>query len=104
MVWAMGSLWKNVAYRSNQLHRVLQKLVDAGAIDEMELFMRTSLDDSAITKAFAEIRGAVQELHNPEEVAPPRDFEAPSEITITEKVKTLGKVARGLVSKLARTG
>ncbi len=32
----------------NQLHKLWHKLVDAGAIDEMELFMRTSLLISAL--------------------------------------------------------
>ena len=99
-----GQLMEKYSLSESQLSRVFQRLVDTGAIDEMELFMRTSLDDSAITKAFAEIRGAVQELHNPEEVTRPLDLNASSEITVTEKVGTLGKVIGDMVSRLARAG
>jgi hypothetical protein len=88
----------------NQLHKLLHKLVDAGAIDEMELFMRTSLDDSIIIKAFADIQRPVGELDNLGEVTSRHDLETPSEITITERVKTLSTVVGGIVSKLAGTG
>jgi hypothetical protein len=85
----------------NQLLKLLHKLVDAGAIDEMELFMRTSLSDSTMTKAFVD---TIKERDNLEETTPSRDLETPSEITITERVKTLSKVVGSIVSKLAGTG
>ena len=87
-----------------QLSRVFQRLVDAGAIDEVELFIRTSLDDSPLIEAFVETRRDLQQRDNLGQTAPSHDLEASSEITVTEKIKTLGKVARGIVSKLARTG
>ena len=40
----------------SRLHKVYHKLVDAGAIDKMELFIKTSLSDSTITKDFADIQ------------------------------------------------
>lgn len=61
----------------DQLQKVFQRLIGAGAIDEMELFMRTSLSDSTITKAFMETQYAVQELEDLEETTPPRDLETP---------------------------
>lgn len=50
------------ALSAEQLRRVFRKLVDRGAIDEMELFMRTSLSDSTITQALAASRMAKGEL------------------------------------------
>ena len=43
-------LMEKYTLSESQLHKVLHKLVDAGAIDEMELFMRTSLSDGIMTK------------------------------------------------------
>jgi hypothetical protein len=99
-----GQLMEKYSLSDNQLHRVLQKLVDVGAIDEMELFIRTSLTDSAVTKAFVEIQHSVEELDDLEEVTPPHDLKALSEITVTEKVGTIGKVIGDMVSRLARAG
>ena len=99
-----GELMEKYTLSESQLHKVFQKLADAGAIDEMELFMRTSLSDSTVTKAFVETQRAVQELDNLEEVTAVRDLECPSEVSITEKVKTFSEVVGGIVSKLARTG
>ena len=97
-------LMEKYTLSESQLHNVFQKLVDAGAIDEMELFMRTSLSDSTITKAFVATQRAVKELDNPKETTPHRDRETPSEIEITEKVNTSGKVFGRVFSKLAGTG
>jgi hypothetical protein len=97
-------LMEKYALSESQLHKVFHKLVDAGAIDEMEFFMRTSLSDSIITKAFVDTQCAVKELDNLEEVTSPHDLKAPSDITVTERIKTLGKVVGGIVSKLAGTG
>jgi len=99
-----GELMERYLLSPDQLQKVFQRLVDAGAVDEMELFMRTSLSDSTITKAFVETRRAVQALDCTEATTSPRDLETPSEIAITEKVNTLGKVVRGIFSKLAGTG
>ncbi len=88
----------------SQLQKLFQKLVDAGAIDEMELFMRTSLSDSTITKAFVENQCTVKEPEELEETTLSRDLETPSTITITERVGNLSKAISGLVSKVTRTG
>ena len=50
------------ALSGDQLRSVFRKLVDSGAIDEMEIFMRTTLSDSTITRALADSRRAIQEL------------------------------------------
>ena len=99
-----GELMEKYLLSPDQLQKVFQRLVGAGAIDEMELFMRTSLSDSTITKTFVETRRSVQALDRPEATTSPRDLETPSEIEITEKVNTFGKVVRGIFSKLAGTG
>jgi hypothetical protein len=97
-------LMEKYTLSETQLHKVFRKLVDAGAIDEMELFMRTSLSDSTITKAFVETQCSVQELDDLEETAPPRDLETPTTITITQRVGNLGKALSGLVSKVSGNG
>ncbi len=99
-----NELIEKYALSESQLHKVFHKLVDAGAIDEMELFMRTSLSDSTITKAFVETQCAVQELEDLGETTPPPDLKTPSTITITERVGNLGKALSGFVSKVAGTG
>jgi len=45
-------LMEKYVLSSNQLQRVFRKLIDGGVLDEMELYMRTSLSDSSISKAF----------------------------------------------------
>jgi hypothetical protein len=50
------------ALSGDQLQSVFRKLVDSGAIDEMEIYMRTALSDSTITRALADSRRAIQEL------------------------------------------
>ena len=55
-------LMDRYALSESQLHKLLHKLVDAGAIDEMELFMRTSLSDSTITRAFVDTQCAMEEM------------------------------------------
>lgn len=42
-----------------KLQEVLRRLVDAGWITEMQLYERTTLTDSAITRAFMEARAAI---------------------------------------------
>jgi hypothetical protein len=88
------------ALTESQLHKVFHKLVDAGAMDEMELFMRSSLSDSTMSKAFTETQWGVKELSDLAETTASRDLEAPS-ITVTERIGYLGKVLSGLVSKVA---
>ena len=97
-------LMEKYTLSENQLHKVLHKLVDAGAIDEMELFMRTSLSDSTITRAFVDTQCAMEEMGNLEETTPLRDLETPSDISITEKVNTTSNVFSRMLSKLASTG
>ncbi len=91
------------ALSESQLHKVFHKLVYAGALDEMEIFLRSSLSDSTVSKAFMEIQGAAKELGDLPEITPSSDLEAPS-ITITEKIGNLGKALGGLVSKVGGAG
>ncbi len=88
----------------SQFHKVLHKLVDAGAIDEMELFMRTSLSDSTITRAFVDTQCPIEEMDLTKETTSLPELETPSEISITEKLTSTSGIFRRMVSKLGRTG
>jgi hypothetical protein len=55
-------LMEKYALSAGQLRSVFRKLVDSGAIDEMELYIRTTLSESTITKALAASRRASQGL------------------------------------------
>ena len=56
VVAGMGDAWLMERYRltSNQLEQILRKLLDANLITDMQLYERTTLSDSMITKAFVE--------------------------------------------------
>jgi len=45
-----------------QLESVLRKLVDADLITHMQLYERTSLSDSQVTRAFVDSQAAIKEL------------------------------------------
>jgi hypothetical protein len=47
---------------AKQLDRVLGMLLDANLINDMQLWERTSLSDTQITKAFVEAEKALREL------------------------------------------
>jgi DNA-binding GntR family transcriptional regulator len=94
-------LMEKYTVSEHQLHKAFQRLIDAGVIDEMELFMRTSLSDSTMTKAFVD---TIKERDNFEETTPSRDLETPSNISITQKLNTTSNVFRRMLSKLPGTG
>lgn len=48
---------------AEQLNKVLRKLLDADLITHMQLFERTSLSDTQVTKAFVETGRAIEELN-----------------------------------------
>jgi hypothetical protein len=54
-------LMEKYALSAGQLRSVVYKLVDSGAIDEMELYIRTTLSHSSITQALAMSRRAGQD-------------------------------------------
>ncbi len=49
---------------SDQFHRLLRMAVDSGLIDREELYSRISHSKTAVTRAFVEMREAVEELSN----------------------------------------
>jgi hypothetical protein len=55
-------LMKKYQLSAKQLEGVLRKLVDADLISHLQLYERTSLSDTQITKAFVETQRAVREL------------------------------------------
>ncbi len=97
-------LMEKYVLSESQLHKVLHKLVDAGEIDEMELFMRTYLSDSTMTKAFVDSPNPVPGMGGTKEAAQDRDLETPSDVSITEKVTTTSGVFRRMLGKIGRTG
>ncbi len=94
-------LMEKYSLSENQLPKVFQKLVDAGALEEMELFMRTSLSDSTMTKAFVDTRYPVKESGDVEEIVPPREQARPSEIAFTKKLRATSTVVERILSKIA---
>ncbi len=87
-----------------QLRKVLQRLVDAGAIDEMELYIRTSLTDSTVSRAFMDTQGAIPKMGDFGKITPPRDLATPSHVEVTERLSTKSTVFDRLFSKLGRAG
>jgi len=97
-------LMKKYDLSDTQLHKVFQRLVDSGAIDEMELFMRTTLTDSIVSKAFVESQDAIRELDHFDEGTRPRGLETPSHVEVTERLNTKSTVFDRLFSKIGGTG
>jgi hypothetical protein len=56
------NLMEKYGLSAKQLEDLLRKLLDADLISHMQLFERTSLSDSQVTKAFVEVGKAVKEL------------------------------------------
>ncbi len=88
----------------SQLEKAFRKLVDAGAIAEMELFMRTSISDSTVTKAFVDSQRAIAELDEPTEAPALHRLEDPTDIEITERVSGPTQVLGGIFSRLTGRG
>ncbi len=65
------ALMEKYALTPVQLQKVFSQLVDAGMLDEMELYMRTSISDSVVTRAFVESQLAIKELDTPGFLTPP---------------------------------
>ena len=97
-------LMEKYTLSENQLHKVLHKLVDAGTIDEMELFMRTYLSDGFMTGTFVDTQCAMEKMGYEGEIRPLPDLETPSNISITERMDTTSSVFRRMLAKLAGTG
>ena len=94
-----GELMEKYSLSESQLHKLMRKLIDAGALDEMELFMRTYLSDSFMTKAFGGARCAMDEMGPKKETISLQDSEPPSDLSVTEKVNT---ASRGFIRMLAK--
>jgi hypothetical protein len=97
-------LMEKYALSESQLHKLFHKLVDSGAIDEMEFFIRTSLSDSTITRAFVDTQCAMEEMGHKAETTSLPDLETPTNISITEKVITTSNIFRRMLAKLGGTG
>ncbi len=87
-----------------QLRSVFRKLIDSGIIDEMELFLRTSLSTSTISSAFKGAQCAMEKIGHRKETTSLPDPEIASNVSITEKVTTTSGAFRGMLAQLGRTG
>jgi hypothetical protein len=56
-------LMQKYSLTAKQLESVLKRLVDMDLISHMQMYERTSLSDSMVTKAFVETRRAIEELN-----------------------------------------
>jgi hypothetical protein len=79
-------------------------LSDAGATDEMELFMRMYLSHSFMTGAFVSAQCAMEEMGRKKETASLSDPESPSDILIVEKVNTASSAFGRMLAKLGSAG
>ena len=86
-------LMEKYTLSESQLHKLLHKLIDAGAIDEMELFMRTYLSDSFMTTAFVGAQCATEEMGHTKETTSLPDTETPSDCLNYGKGGTLQAVS-----------
>ncbi len=89
-----------------QLEKVFRKLVDLGAIAEMEFLMRTSISDSIITKAFVDTQQFSKDVESPSHIDVTEHVtqESLAQIEVTEKVATPTGIFGRFFSKLTGTG
>ncbi len=59
-----NKLMKKYALSERQLEALLQKLIDADFLTTLELWERSRLSDTQITKAFVEAQKAIDQLDN----------------------------------------
>jgi hypothetical protein len=57
-----SQLMKKYQLSAKQLERVLRRLVEADLISHLQLYERTSLSDTQVTRAFVEAQQAIREL------------------------------------------
>ncbi len=55
-------LMEKYGLSAKELEMVLRKLLEADLIDHMQLYERTTLSDTQITKAFVDSQAGIQEL------------------------------------------
>ncbi len=96
-------LMEKYALSENQLHKAFHKLIEAGAIDEMELFMRTYLSDGFMTRTSVGTQSSVKEMHYRGKTVSSPGLETAADVSITEKETTSGVFGR-MLAKLVRTG
>ena len=94
-------LMEKYTLSQSQLHKLLHKLIDAGAIDEMELFMRTYLSDSFMTRAFAGAQCAMEEMGHKKEIISLSGTRPLSDSSVTGKVNTTSSAFRRMLAKFA---
>ena len=97
-------LMEKYAVSEIQLHKLMHKLMDVGALDEMELFMRTYLSDGFMAGTFGGTQCAREEMGYRRKTVSRPGLEPPSDISITEKVNTTSGTFRCMLAKPGKTG
>jgi hypothetical protein len=78
-------IMKKYGINDEQFKKLLAKLVDAQLINEMELYERTTLSDTAITAAYVDTLNAIGELDQEALPPPPRSTVEPEgHVEVTE--------------------
>lgn len=95
-------LMDKYAITEGQLHKILGRLVDAGLINEMELYMRTSLTDTTVTRAFVDTQLAIQELYSEAQDEPPQEIDPKAEVEFTEVIDMQDEGFRKMIDKYAK--
>jgi transposase len=84
-----------------QFEKLLWRLLDAGAITEMEVYERTSVSESTVTRAFAETTQALECVQR--QAAPQTEEIDPStEVECTEVIDLNDATLTALVNKFRR--
>lgn len=85
----------------NQFEKLLWRLLDAGAITEMEVYERTSVSESTVTRAFVETTEAVEAVER-ETIRQTEEIDPCTEVDCTEVVDLNDATLTTLVEKFRR--
>jgi len=84
-----------------QFEKLLWRLLDAGAITEMEVYERTSVSDSTVTRAFTDTTQAL-ECADRRATAGPGEIDPGAEVECTEVIDLNDKTLTALMDKFRR--
>ncbi|MEW6111423.1 MAG: hypothetical protein AB1664_04775 [Thermodesulfobacteriota bacterium] len=91
---ADNALMDKYKLSAGQMERVLEKLVDAGLLHELELYERTTLSDTLVTKAFVESRPRSFEDFPVKSAESYREADPKTEVEYTEVIDLTDNVLR----------
>jgi uncharacterized protein (DUF433 family) len=85
---------------NQQLERILGKIVDAGMMSDMELFERSTISESAVTKCFVETQQSIRELGLDSSAPPVQESVTDESVEITEVLPLPGSFLKDSLSRL----